>query len=312
MTPKWMGWMAVLAVALLSSPLSAEEKPAPKPPQQASAQNASAAKTPQAKAAAQQAPAPKAPPDKPKAEENSVLKTSKAKTSYGLGVSMARILQRQGIEVEADLVMKGLWDALAGEKLLMTEQELSATSAAMQAEARQKLAQAKVKAAEENKKAGEAFLAQNKTKEGVVALPNGIQYKILKAGSGKKPTDSDTVECHYRGALIDGTEFGNSHRSGKPATIKLAKVIPGWKEALKLMPVGSKWQIFIPSQLGYGARGTGRGIGPNTALVFDVELLAIKPPEAAQNDGAAAAPGSGKGETPQPNEPQKIASPNPG
>jgi FKBP-type peptidyl-prolyl cis-trans isomerase FklB len=132
------------------------------------------------------------------------------------------------------------------------------------------------KAAEDNKKAGESFLAENKKKEGVVTLPSGLQYKVLKAGDGKKPTDTDTVECNYRGTHIDGTEFDSSYRTGQPATFKVAGVIPGWREALKLMPVGSKWQIFVPSQLAYGTRGKPGSVGPNAALIFEVELLAIK------------------------------------
>jgi FKBP-type peptidyl-prolyl cis-trans isomerase FklB len=145
-----------------------------------------------------------------------------------------------------------------------------------QAELRQRQAVARTKAAEDNKKQGNAFLAENKTKEGVVTLPSGLQYKILKAGGGKTPTDADTVECHYRGTLLNGTEFDSSHLTGKPATIKVTAVIPGWKEALKLMPVGSKWQLFIPPQLAYGERGAGHEIGPNATLLFEVELLAIK------------------------------------
>ena len=132
-------------------------------------------------------------------------------------------------------------------------------------------------AVDNNKKEGAAFLARNKTKQGVVTLPSGLQYKILKAGNGtKKPIGSDTVECHYRGTLINGTEFDSSYRRGQPASFPVSGVIPGWTEALKLMPVGSKWQLFIPSQLAYGAQGAGRDIGPDATLIFEVELLAIK------------------------------------
>ena len=130
-------------------------------------------------------------------------------------------------------------------------------------------------AAQDNKKKGEGFLAGNKTKEGVVALPGGLQYKVLKAGGGRKPTEADTVTCRYKGTLIDGTEFDSSGSSGQPATLKVSEVIPGWREALKLMPVGSEWQLFIPSQLAYGQQGSGR-IGPNETLIFDVELVGIK------------------------------------
>ena len=119
-------------------------------------------------------------------------------------------------------------------------------------------------------------MASNKTKQGVVTLPSGLQYKILKVGDGKKPIGSDTVECHYRGTLINGTEFDSSYRRGQPASFAVAGVISGWTEALKLMPVGSKWQLFIPPQLAYGAQGAGRDIGPDATLIFEVELLAIK------------------------------------
>jgi FKBP-type peptidyl-prolyl cis-trans isomerase FklB len=129
-------------------------------------------------------------------------------------------------------------------------------------------------AAETNMKAGEKFLAENKNNEGVVSLPSGLQYKILKAGDGKKPTVDDKVVCHYRGTLIDGTEFDSSYRRNQPATFAVNKVIKGWTEALQLMPVGSRWQLVIPPQLAYGARGTG-GIGPNATLIFDVDLISI-------------------------------------
>ena len=127
-----------------------------------------------------------------------------------------------------------------------------------------------------NEQEGVVFLTNNKTKQGVVTLPSGLQYKILKAGNGKKPIGSDTVECHYRGTLINGTEFDSSYRRGQAASFPVSGVIPGWTEALKLMPVGSKWQLFIPSQLAYGAQGAGRDIGPDATLIFEVELLAIK------------------------------------
>lgn len=210
------------------------------------------------------------------AEEAPVLQTEKDKMSYSIGVEVGRNVKRMGVEVDADLVVRGLRHAISGEKLLMTDEEIRATMTAYQAEARQKQAQAARLAAENNKKTGETFMADNKTKEGVVTLPSGLQYKIVKNGDGKIPTDTDTVECHYRGTLIDGTEFDSSHRRGQPATFKVTGVIPGWREALKLMPAGSTWQLFIPPQLAYGERGTGRDIGPNATLIFEVELLAVK------------------------------------
>jgi FKBP-type peptidyl-prolyl cis-trans isomerase FklB len=213
------------------------------------------------------------------AEETPVLTTKKDKISYVTGVDMARHLKRQGIELDIELVIRGVRDAFAGEKLLVTDQEQHAIINALQAEVRKKEIEkrhARAKAGADNRKEGEAFLAGNKEKEGVVILPSGLQYKILKAGDGRKPTDADTVECHYRGTLIDGTEFDSSYTRGKPASLAVKEVIPGWREALKLMPVGSKWQLFIPPELAYGKKGSGRLIGPNATLIFEVELLAIK------------------------------------
>jgi FKBP-type peptidyl-prolyl cis-trans isomerase FklB len=199
--------------------------------------------------------------------------TQKQKVSYSIGVDMARNIRRHGVEVDMDLVTKGLRDVLSGGKLLMTDDELRKTLNTFQAEIKLKQIQARRMAAEDNRKKGEAFLSENKKKEGVVTLPSGLQYKILKEGNGKKPTEADTVECNYRGALIDGTELDSS-KAGKPNTLKVTGVIPGWKEALQLMPVGSKWQLFIPPHLAYGERGAAQ-IGPNATLIFEVELLAI-------------------------------------
>jgi FKBP-type peptidyl-prolyl cis-trans isomerase FklB len=210
------------------------------------------------------------------AEDTSPLKTPKEKFSYGIGTDLGRNLKRLGIEVDADLLLKGFNDALSGAKPLMSDEEIGTTLNALQQQIQRKQAQAASIAGEENKKAGEAFLAQNKSKEGVVTLPSGLQYKILKAGDGKKPAASDTVECNYRGTLINGNEFDSSYKRGQPATFGVSQVIPGWQEALQLMSVGSKWQLFVPAELAYGERGAGREIGPNAALIFEVELLAIK------------------------------------
>jgi FKBP-type peptidyl-prolyl cis-trans isomerase FklB len=212
------------------------------------------------------------------AGEQQVLKTDKDKVNYGIGVSVIRNFQQQGMEVDLELVYQGMKDALSGGKLLMSEGDLRKTMATYQTELRQKQARARQTALVENKKAGDAFLAQNKTKEGVVTLPSGLQYKILKAGDGKKPADADTVECRYRGTFIDGKEFDSTYGDSEPArfTVQDGGGIPGWREALKLMPVGSKWQIFLPASLAFGERGSGRGIEPNATLIFELELLAIK------------------------------------
>jgi FKBP-type peptidyl-prolyl cis-trans isomerase len=210
------------------------------------------------------------------AAEKLVLKTDKDKTSYSMGVDMAKTFKRLGIELNLDIFVRALKDELTGKKLLMSEDEIKQTLNAVQAGLKEKQMQAVKAAAEENQKAGDSFMETNKTKEGVVTLPSGLQYKILKAGDGKNPTEADTVECNYRGTLIDGTEFDSSYKRQKPATFKVSGVIAGWKEALQLMPVGSKWELFIPPQLAYGMRGAPPIIGPNATLVFEIELLAIK------------------------------------
>jgi FKBP-type peptidyl-prolyl cis-trans isomerase FklB len=158
----------------------------------------------------------------------------------------------------------------------MTDDEVKATMTALQADMRKKQGEKMQQLAETNKKAGEDFLAANKAKEGVVTLPSGLQYKILTAGNGPKPVVTDSVVCNYKGTLLDNTEFDSSYKRGQPATFPVGQVIKGWTEALQLMPVGSKWQLFIPSDLAYGPRGSAPTIGPNSTLIFEVELLSIK------------------------------------
>lgn len=211
-----------------------------------------------------------------KPDQAPVLETQKDRVSYAIGVNMIGNLKTQGIDYDLDLLIRGMKDAAAGDKMLMSEGELQKSTVVYFNDLKRKQAEVRATTAAANKKEGEAFLAENKTKEGVVTLPSGLQYRIIRAGDGEVPTDADTIECHYRGTLINGTEFGNSHYTGNPATFKLASVIPGWREALKLMPVGSTWQLFIPSQLGYGERGSSGPIGPNATLIYEVELLAIK------------------------------------
>jgi FKBP-type peptidyl-prolyl cis-trans isomerase FklB len=206
--------------------------------------------------------------------ESPTLNTDKDKLSYGIGVSIARNFKKQESDIDVDLLVKGLRDALAGDKLQLPEKDLRKVMNAYQTEIRQKATLTRRVAIEENKKKGEAFLTANRTKDGVITLPSGVQYKILLAGQGRKPIDSDLILCNYRGNLLDGTEF-DATEDGKPASLKLSALIAGWKETMKLMPVGSKWQIFIPAQQAYGERGVGSDIGPNETLIFEVELLGI-------------------------------------
>src|SRR5579862_1500288 len=217
------------------------------------------------------------------------LKTDKDKASYAIGMNIAQTLKKQGDMFDASIVERGLKDALAGDKTLITEDEAKAVLTSLQVAMRQKMEEEHKKQqeqmqqmAETNKKDGDAFLAENKAKAGVVTLPSGLQYKILSEGTGPKPAATDSVVCNYKGTLLDGTEFDSSAKHGGPATFPVSGVIKGWTEALQLMPVGSKWQLFVPSDLAYGQRGAGGGIAPNSTLIFEVELVSIKSSDAAQ------------------------------
>jgi FKBP-type peptidyl-prolyl cis-trans isomerase FklB len=204
------------------------------------------------------------------------LVTDKDKQSYSIGVNVGKSLHRDSIDVEPKIVLQGLEDALADGKLLLTDDEMKTVMTALQTKVRQQLEEKRLAQAETSQKDGAAFMAANATKEGVVTLPSGLQYKIMVAGTGPKPTATDSVVCNYRGTLLDNTEFDSSYKRGQPVTINVGGVIKGWTEALQLMPVGSKWQLFIPPNLAYGDRGQGP-IGPNATLIFEVELLSIQP-----------------------------------
>jgi len=210
------------------------------------------------------------------------LKTDKDKASYAIGMNIGQNLRKQSEVIDATVVQRGMKDALAGDKTLMTEEEAKAALMTLQVSIRKKQEEQVQQMAETNKKDGDAFLAENKTKAGVVTLPSGLQYKILSEGTGPKPTAADSVICNYKGTLLDGTEFDSSAKHGGPATFPVTGVIKGWTEALQLMPVGSKWQLFVPSDLAYGQRGAGGGIAPNSTLIFEVELVSIKSSTAAQ------------------------------
>ena len=231
------------------------------------AQNQPATKPP-----APNAPAPKTQTAQP---DNSVFKNQKDKVSYAIGLDVGNTLHKQSIEVDPNIFAQGLKDALAGSKPQMTDEEIRATMTQLQTDLRARQEEKMKQAGETNKKEGDAFLAANKSKEGVVTLPDGLQYKILTPGTGPKPAPGDTVVCNYRGTFINGTEFDSSYKRNQPATFPLGGVIKGWTEALQLMPVGSKWQLVIPPDLAYGESGKGP-IGPNTTLVFEVELVSIQ------------------------------------
>jgi len=206
------------------------------------------------------------------AEEKLVLKNQKDKMSYIIGMDIGNNLKKQSIDVDPNILSKGIKDALAAGKPLLTEQEISETMAAFQKEMMAKQEQV----AKKNKAEGDAFLSENKKKEGVKTLPSGLQYKVIKAGTGKKPKSTDTVTTHYRGTLINGTEFDSSYKRGQTVSFPVSGVVPGWTEALQLMEEGAKWQLFIPSNLAYGERGAGGLIGPNATLIFEIELISIQ------------------------------------
>jgi len=210
------------------------------------------------------------------AQDTPTFKSPKEKFSYALGMEIGNGFRKQSLELDPESVGKGLADAFSGGKTLLTEDEMRAVLTSAQEEYKKKQAELRAEKAQTALKEGEAFLAANKSKEGVITLPSGLQYKILEAGKGEKPELDETVVCTYRGTLLDGTEFDSSAKHNGPATFPLKGVIKGWTEALQLMPVGSKWQLFVPPQLAYGQNGSGQIIPPNSTLVFEVELLAIK------------------------------------
>jgi FKBP-type peptidyl-prolyl cis-trans isomerase len=232
----------------------------------------------------------------PQTPESAPAFTSqKDRTSYAIGMNIADTLRSQKLDLNPEAVAQGLKDALSGRKTQISEPEADSMVMILQSEMKAKKqaeqqhaeqqasAEQQIQVGQANKKEGEAFLAANKTTEGVVALPSGLQYRILKQSNGPKPTAADSVVCNYRGTLINGTEFDSSYKRGEPMTFPVSGVIKGWTEALQLMPVGSKWQLFIPSDLAYGARGVGPLIGPSATLIFEVELISIQSKEAPQD-----------------------------
>ncbi|NOT12174.1 MAG: FKBP-type peptidyl-prolyl cis-trans isomerase [Methylococcaceae bacterium] len=206
---------------------------------------------------------------------NSAFKSEADSISYTIGASVGRNFKKEGVVINQKVFIEGFNDALSGTKLKITEQEFKSVLTNFQRDMHSKMVANQRELGMKNKKKEADFLAENAKKKGVVTLASGLQYIIVKAGNGVKPQDSDMIEVNYRGTLLDGTEFDAS-QPGKPVSLKLAQTIAGWKEALKLMPTGSKWQLFIPAKYAYGERGVGSDIGPSEMLIFDIELLNIK------------------------------------
>ena len=208
------------------------------------------------------------------------LKTDKEKVSYAIGLSIGKSMKKDSVDVDTAILARGVRDALTGGKTLLTDDEAKAAMMSLQAGLRKKQEAMLGVLGETNKHEGDAFLAANKTQDGVTTLPDGLQYKILRAGDGPRPTPNDSVVCNYRGTLLNNKEFDSSYKRGQPATFPVSGVIKGWTEALQLMPVGSKWQLFVPPDLAYGQKGAGAEIGPNSTLIFEVELISIQAKDA--------------------------------
>ncbi len=225
------------------------------------------------------------------AEPTTQLKDEKDKVSYSIGLNIGTNIKKDKIDINTDALMAGMKDGMSGGKPLMTEEQVKETMTAFSKSMMEKQAATAKEAATKNAAEGEKFLAENKNKEGVKTTSSGLQYKVVKEGSGESPKETDTVEVHYRGTLINGTEFDSSYKRNEPATFPVNRVIKGWTEALQLMKPGAKYQLFIPSNLAYAERGAGADIGPNETLIFEVELLNVKPSEAkAAPSPAGAAP----------------------
>ncbi|MGE5558824.1 MAG: FKBP-type peptidyl-prolyl cis-trans isomerase [Bacillota bacterium] len=207
---------------------------------------------------------------------NVVLKSQKDKASYTLGVSVGKNLKGSGLEINKKALFRGIADGLADKKNLLSDGEMQEIFAATQQEIMIKQQERSAQQGAKNKQEGEAYLTANKKKPGVITLPSGLQYKVIKEGGGRSPKITDTVLAHYRGTLIDGTEFDSSYKRGQAASFPVSGVIRGWTEALQMMKVGSKWELYIPADLAYGEQGAGQMIGPNAVLIFEVELVGIK------------------------------------
>ncbi len=209
------------------------------------------------------------------------LKTQEDIASYGMGLGMGKnFLNKVDFDLNIELFMKGIKDGyIQDSKQLMTDEEIKNAMGEFQKILRAKRQEKMEKQGGENKVKGKKFLEKNKKEKGVITLSSGLQYRVIKEGKGPIPKETDTVSVHYKGTTLDGTEFDSSFKRNKPAKFNVKRVIKGWTEALLLMKVGSKWEVYIPSELGYGERGAGKNIGPNETLIFDVELLGIEEPK---------------------------------
>ncbi|MBS1840188.1 MAG: FKBP-type peptidyl-prolyl cis-trans isomerase [Acidobacteria bacterium] len=278
--------LASNAFAQTSPTSGAAQTPAAKPQ---TSTGATSATKPQASTAAKKPGTATA----PKPASALALKTDREKASYAIGANIGRSMKKEGVDLDTAIIARGIKDGFSGGKLLLTDEQAQAALVAFSGEMKKKQEAQLALVAATNGKEGQTFLAANKTKPGVVTLPSGLQYKILTPGSGPKPTTADTILCNYRGTLLNGTEFDASEKHGGPATIPVGGVIKGWTEALQLMPVGSKWELYVPPDLAYGNRQAGPDIGPNSTLIFDVELVSIeKPKEAPAEAAKPAAPNS--------------------
>jgi FKBP-type peptidyl-prolyl cis-trans isomerase FklB len=283
---------ALLVTLLLTAGVTtAQETPAAKTAQPTAQEASTATSRPTAAPPKAEEKAQEGAADKDPQAQTGAIHNAREKLSYALGVDLAFRLKWQRVDVDPELVIKGLQDVFAndGTELLIPGKEAALTVKQFQAQRQRGLEHAMGMLSEKNKKAGAEFSVQNAKKDGVQTLPSGLQYKIVKEGDGRKPTLDDSVQCHYRGTLLDGAEFDSSYKSSDAPTFPLNRSIKGWQEALQLMPVGSKWEIAVPPQLAYGERGGGM-IGPNATLIFEMELISI--PEAGQSAGTPQKPSS--------------------
>lgn len=208
------------------------------------------------------------------------LTTDTDKLSYSIGADLGKNFKKQGIDISPAAMAQGLQDGMSGGQLKLTDEQMKEVLNKFQKDLMMKRTAEFNKKSEENKQKGEAFLKGNKSKEGVVSLPSGLQYKIITKGNGNKPGKDDMVTVEYTGKLLDGQVFDSTEKTGKPATFKVSQVIPGWTEALQLMPAGSVWEVYVPSDLAYGPRSVGGPIGPNETLIFKIHLISVKKSEA--------------------------------